>query len=132
MKRRRPIPRAISILVVDDLPDQRELYATYFAAKGFTTSTAANGREALGQARRDLPDVIVMDLAMPHLDGWQLAEELKRDPLTRHIPIIACSAQVLGGAPERALVAGCNAYVAKPCLPQDLMSEVLRVLRKAA
>jgi len=108
------------------------MYASYFEAKGYAVLTAANGIEAITQAHREMPDAIVMDLTMPHLDGWEAAARIKQDPLTAHIPIIACSAQVLGGAPERALVAGCSAYVAKPCLPQDLLNVVLRTIRRAA
>jgi CheY-like chemotaxis protein len=124
--------RGLKILIVEDNRDQREMYAAYFAAKHFTVLTAIDGREAIQMAHTDAPDIIVTDLSMPHLDGWEATRRLKDDPLTAGIPVIACSARVLEGAAERALVAGCDAYLSKPCLPRDLHGEVLRVLKKAA
>jgi CheY-like chemotaxis protein len=117
---------------VEDRRDEREMYAHYFAANHFRVLTAPDGLSAIRIAHAELPDVIVTDLSIPHLDGWETASRLKEDPETRHIPIIACSAHVLGGAAERALVAGCAAYVCKPCLPRELHAEVLRVLARAA
>jgi len=124
--------RSPTILIIEDQRDQREMYAAYFAANNFTVLTAPDGLSAIQRAHAEVPDIIVTDLSMPHLDGWETARRLKQDPVTRHIPIIACSAHVLGGAAERALVAGCDAYVCKPCLPQELHAEVLRVLARAA
>ena len=124
--------RSPTILIVEDVRDQREMYAAYFAAKRFTVLTARDGFNAIQVARAKRPDIIVTDLSIPHLDGWETARRLTTDPATAHIPIIACSAHVLGGAAERALVAGCVAYVGKPCLPQDLLATVLRVLDQAA
>ena len=134
-KRHATVPagrRSLTILIVEDVRDQREMYAAYFAAKRFTVLTARDGLSAIQVARARRPDVIVTDLSIPHLDGWETARRLTTDPATAHIPIIACSAHVLGGAAERALVAGCVAYVGKPCLPQDLLATVLRVLDQAA
>ena len=108
------------------------MYASYFAAKRFTVLTASDGPMALELAHAHRPDVIVMDLSIPHLDGWETTARLRADPETAHIPIIACSANVLFGAAERALVAGCTSFVPKPCLPADLLREVRRVLVRAA
>ena len=124
--------RSPTILIVEDRRDEREMYANYFAVNHFRVLTAPDGLSALRIAHAELPDVIVTDLSIPHLDGWETASRLKADPETRHIPIIACSAHVLGGAAERALVAGCEAYLCKPCLPQELHAEVVRVLARAA
>ena len=124
--------RPLTILIVEDVRDQREMYAAYFAAKRFTVLTARDGFSAIQLARAKRPDIIVTDLSIPHLDGWETARRLTTDPATAHIPIIACSGHVLGGAAERALVAGCVAYVGKPCLPQDLLATVRRVLDQAA
>ena len=121
-----------TILLVEDRRDHLEMYAMYFTASGFKVFTAADGLSAIRMARATLPDIIVTDLSLPHLDGWEASRRLKDDPETRHIPIVACSAHVLGGAAERAMVAGCAAYVCKPCLPQELLAEVLRVLARAA
>jgi CheY-like chemotaxis protein len=124
--------RSPTILIVEDRRDEREMYASYFAANNFTVLTAPDGLTAIRRAHAEVPDVIVTDLSIPHLDGWETTRRLKNDPVTKHIPIIACSAHVLGGAAERALVAGCAAYVCKPCLPRELHAEVLRVLARAA
>jgi two-component system cell cycle response regulator DivK len=116
------------ILLVEDDPDERGMYAAYFKSQGFQVATAADGDQALRRAHKLLPSVIVMDLALPHVDGWEAARQLKRDPQTARIPIIACTAHVLRGAVEDAIVAGCDAYVTKPCLPEHLLVEIKRFL----
>lgn len=121
-----------TVLIVEDHRDQREMYATYFAAKGFRALTATDGPSAIIAARTEQPDVIVMDLSLPHIDGWEATRRLKRDPATADIPIIACTAHVLGGSCERAVDAGCSAYLTKPCLPAHLFAEVKRVLGQRA
>ena len=118
------------MLVVEDHWDQREMYASYFAAKGFRALTAPDGPSALLAAQTEQPDVIVMDLAIPHIDGWEATRRLKQDPTTAAIPIVVCTAHVLGSSCERAVDAGCNAFVTKPCLPADLHAEVIRVLAR--
>jgi CheY-like chemotaxis protein len=104
----------------------------FFTAKGFRVITAADGPTALLAARTERPDVIVMDLSLPHMDGWEATRRLKRDPRTEHIPVVACTAHVLGRSCERAVDAGCNAYLTKPCLPVELFAEVQRVLARHA
>src|SRR5437868_7012586 len=103
-----------SILIVEDHRDQREMYASYFTARGFRTLTAADGARAIIAARAEQPDVIVMDLSLPHISGWEAMRRLKDDPATAHIPIIACTAHVLASSCERAVDAGCSAYLTKP------------------
>jgi CheY-like chemotaxis protein len=127
--RRRPQK---AVLIVEDHRDQREMYAMFFTAKGFRVITAADGPTALLAARTERPDVIVMDLSLPHMDGWEATRRLKRDPRTEHIPVVACTAHVLGRSCERAVDAGCNAYLTKPCLPVELFAEVQRVLARHA
>jgi CheY-like chemotaxis protein len=117
-----------TILIVEDHRDQREMYAGYFAAKGFRAVTAVDGASGIIKARAERPDVIVMDLSLPHVDGWEATRRLKGDPRTAAIPIIACTAHVLGSSCERAVDAGCNGFLAKPCLPVELFAEVKRVL----
>src|SRR5437773_1794649 len=94
------------VLVVDDNSDLRDLYATYFEAEGFRVATASDGVTGLVHARSGLPDVIIADLSMPHLDGWEMTRRLKNDPYTAHIPVIACTGRVYGGSAERALDVG--------------------------
>lgn len=121
-----------SVLIVEDHRDQREMYAMFFTAKGFRVITASDGPTGLLAALSERPDVIVMDLSLPHVDGWEATRRLKRDPRTSHIPIVACTAHVLGRSCERAVDAGCSAYLTKPCLPVELFAEVRRVLEQRA
>jgi two-component system cell cycle response regulator DivK len=119
-------PSPIAVLIVDDDPDARETYRTYLAHLGCKVRTARDGRGAIEKANRWVPDVIVMDLAMPHLDGWTASKWLKASPETRHIPIIAISSVQMARAGARA--AGCDAYLAKPCMPDLLWWEIRALL----
>jgi two-component system cell cycle response regulator DivK len=116
---------------VDDDRDQREMYSRYLTWRGFRVETAGDGLQALNLVRVSTPDAIVMDLALPHLDGWEASRRLKEDPLTRRIPILACTGHVLRASLERAMDAGCDAWVVKPCLPEDLLDEIRRMLSRA-
>lgn len=116
------------VLIVDDYAEGREICAEYLAFRGYRVATAEDGVDALDKTRSLLPDVILMDLSLPRLDGWEASRQLKEDDRTRHIPIIALTAHALASARERAVAAGCNAVVTKPCLPRDLEAEVKRQL----
>ena len=116
------------ILVVDDYQDAREMYAEYLQYSGFRVAEAKNGNEAVAQARSLKPDLILMDLSLPGMDGWEATRVLKADDETRRIPIVALTGHALAGASEGALKAGCDSFVTKPCLPDDLVVEVRRML----
>jgi two-component system, cell cycle response regulator DivK len=116
------------ILVVDDYQDAREMYAEYLQYSGFRVAEAKNGNEAVTQARSLKPDLILMDLSLPGMDGWEATRVLKADDETRHIPIVALTGHALAGASEGARKAGCDSFVTKPCLPDDLVVEVRRML----
>jgi CheY-like chemotaxis protein len=116
------------ILVVDDYQDAREMYAEYLQYSGFRVAEAKNGNEAVTQARSLKPDLILMDLSLPGMDGWEATRVLKADDATRHIPIVALTGHALAGASEGARKAGCDSFVTKPCLPDDLVVEVRRML----
>ena len=116
------------ILVVDDYQDAREMYAEYLQFSGFRVAEARNGNEAVDQAFALLPDLILMDLSLPGKDGWEATKELKADIRTRHIPIVALTGHALAGASDGAKKAGCDSFVTKPCLPDDLVVEVRRML----
>jgi two-component system cell cycle response regulator DivK len=117
------------VLVADDTRDTREMYAEYLAFCGYTVLTAADGDDVLRQAQQHRPDVVVLDLSMPHRDGWATARTLRANERTRRARIIAVSGQVFKGSEERAKAAGCDVYIAKPCLPGDLVAEIERQLR---
>jgi CheY-like chemotaxis protein len=116
------------ILVVDDYQDAREMYAEYLQFSGFRVAEARNGNEAVDQAFALRPDLILMDLSLPGKDGWEATRELKADDRTRHIPIVALTGHALAGASDGAKKAGCDSFVTKPCLPDDLVVEVRRML----
>ena len=102
------------ILVVDDFQDNREMYAEFLAFAGFDALQAGNGLEALELAFSRRPDVIIMDLSLPGMDGWEATRRLKADPATARIPVIALTAQAMAGDRDQALAAGCDDYVTKP------------------
>lgn len=116
------------VLVVDDVAHGREIFAEYLEFRGFRVATAADGLEALDKAFELLPDVILMDLSLPELDGWEATKRLKGDDRTRNIPVIALTAHALASAHDKAKAAGCDSVVTKPCVPKDLEAEVRRQL----
>ncbi len=116
------------ILVVDDYQDAREMYAEYLQFSGFRVAEARNGNEAVAQAFSLRPDLILMDLSLPGMDGWEATRLLKADDRTKHIPVVALTGHALAGASEGAKKAGCDSFVTKPCLPDDLVIEVRRML----
>jgi two-component system cell cycle response regulator DivK len=116
------------VLVVDDVAHGREIFAEYLEFRGFRVATAADGQEAIDQAFELHPDVILMDLSLPKVDGWEATRRLKQDDRTRDIPIIALTAHALAAAHDKAMEVGCDAVVTKPCLPKDLEQEVRRQL----
>jgi len=116
------------VLVVEDYQDAREMYAAYLQFSGFDVAEAGNGVEAVEKATGLLPDIILMDLALPRMDGWEATRRLKGDPRTRHIPIVALTGHALAGHADGAREAGCDSFVTKPCLPDALVAEIRRLL----
>ena len=116
------------VLVVDDYPDAREMYAEYLDFAGFEVVEAENGMEALQRAVDTEPDIILMDLSLPIMDGWEATRRLKADKRTAAIPVVALTGHALAGISEGAKKAGCDAFVTKPCLPEDLVKEIRKVL----
>jgi CheY-like chemotaxis protein len=113
------------VLVVDDSPDARELYSEYLVRCGFRVLTAEDGEEAVRTARTEWPAAIVMDLAMPKVDGCEAIRRLRADPMTADIPIVAVSAYAFGRETMGARDAGADMCLSKPCLPP----QVARVVR---
>jgi two-component system, cell cycle response regulator DivK len=120
--------KAPLVLVVDDVAHGREIFAEYLEFRGFRVATAVDGLEALDKAFELRPDIILMDLSLPQLDGWEATRRLKQDERTRTIPVIALTAHALASAHDRAKEVGCDAVVTKPCIPKDLEAEVRRQL----
>ena len=123
--------RQALVLVVEDYQDAREMYAAYLQFSGFDVAEAGNGIEAIEKTQELLPDIILMDLALPKMDGWEATRRLKSDERTKHIPIVALTGHALAGHAEGARQAGCDSFVTKPCLPDALVAEIQRMLAVA-
>lgn len=102
------------ILVVEDNMDNYELVRFVLERAGYDVFLAMNGRDGVAAARLQKPDLILMDLTMPEMDGWAAAEKLKDDEITKSIPLYALSAHTLPSDRKRALDSGCDGYVSKP------------------
>ena len=116
------------VLLVDDYPDAREMYTDYLEFSGYEVIVAGNGLEALQRAVDASPDIILMDLSLPVMDGWEATRRLKADQRTASIPVVALTGHALAGISEGAKKAGCDAFVTKPCLPEDLVREIKKIL----
>lgn len=111
------------ILIVDDSDDDRVLYAAYLSRQGYRTSTASNGKEGVTKAFDLCPDLIVTDLWLPLLSGWDVMKRLKLDARTKHIPILVVTGNSLMRPPE------CSGMILKPCSLEDLGAEIARLLK---
>jgi CheY-like chemotaxis protein len=116
------------VLIVEDQQDLRLLYAEHLTMSGFDVIEAANGAEAIHSTVSLLPDIVVMDLSLPVVDGWEATRRLKADARTAHIPVVALTAHDGSGELQRATSAGCDWFVPKPCPPDALITELRRVL----
>jgi CheY-like chemotaxis protein len=104
------------------------MYGEYLEYSGYDVIQAANGMEALQRAMDDKPDIILMDLSLPVMDGWEATRRLKANARTASIPVVALTGHALAGISEGAKQAGCDSFVTKPCLPEDLVKEIKRIL----
>jgi CheY-like chemotaxis protein len=117
------------VLVVDDHEDARELLTVIIEAHGYTVATAANGREAVEEARRHRPDAIIMDLFMPEMDGYEAARVLKSSPALASVPVVAYTARSTPPDTDSDLFAAC---CIKPCHPEDLLRTLDGILAASA
>ena len=112
------------ILLVDDEPDNRYLMAEVIDLAGAEVLQAENGQEALEMLQQAAPDIILLDIAMPVLDGWEFRRQLRSDPAMDHIPIIVCSALAMSEEKRRIQEAGFDAHISKPFKVDDLYEEL--------
>lgn len=119
---------AITVLLVEDNPENREIYATFLRHHGYEVLEVEDGREALRVAEEAAPDLILLDISLPGLDGWGVAERLKDGGSTREIPVIALTAHALPEDYDRAQELGCDAYLPKPVRPRRVAEEVRRIV----
>jgi two-component system cell cycle response regulator DivK len=123
----------LSVLLVEDDPQGRRLYADWLVEAGFRVAEAHNGRQALERAREFAPDVIVTDLHIPGIDGFELARQLRLDLRTRDIPVLAVTGYAAFAAdPGRARRAGCDAVLPKPCSAEDLEAAIRTLIDERA
>ena len=120
------------LLFIEDHDDTRLMYLEHFQRLGFQVETARCGNDGIAAALRTKPDVIVVDLMLPELDGWDTTALLSAYPTTATTPIVACTAVTNEDAPRRARALGCRHIVRKPCLPADVEEAIDAVLASTA
>ena len=121
---------AAVVLLVDDYPDTCEMYAVYLDLAGFRTLKANDGYQALRLAAEFTPDVILMDLGLPVIDGYEVTKRLRNDPRTAHIPVIALTAHAAPRQFDELSASGFDDLILKPCLPDVLAAEVGRFVKR--
>ena len=112
------------VLIVDDFDDNRVMYVEYLQFQGFEVAEAVNGQDALDKTNELLPKVVVMDLSLPVMDGWEATRRIKANPKTKHIVVIALTGHAEPAHAKKARDAGCDDFVAKPCLPEHLVERI--------
>ena len=119
---------AARILLVDDDPDQVDMYRYALETAGFVVDAAGTGADTVARARELVPDLIVLDVRLPDMDGWDVCALLKADSRTEHVPVIVLTAAVTSTLPTDAANAGCATYLVKPCYPDQLTAVIRNVL----
>jgi CheY-like chemotaxis protein len=123
----RKVPR---ILVVDDAEDTRVLYATFLSLSGLKVEEASDGEMALDSIAKSPPDLVVMDLAMPRVDGWETTRLIKSNPRTQNVRVIVVTSNAMPDQVAKARAAGADEVLTKPCLPEALLVAVRAVLAR--
>jgi two-component system, cell cycle response regulator DivK len=118
----------MKILIVEDHPDMRELVRLFLQSLYYVPVVASHGKEGVEKAISDKPKLILMDIRMPVMDGWQAAKALRTNPLTQKIPILATTALVRPHELRACLEAGCDSYIVKPFSLQDLQTKIGELL----
>jgi CheY-like chemotaxis protein len=118
------------ILLVEDNEMNRDMLARRLERRGYTLVIAVDGGEGVARAREDDPDLILMDMSLPVLDGWEATRQLKADEATRAIPVIALTAHAMSGDKEKALAAGCDDYDTKPIELPRLLEKIETLLAR--
>ena len=118
-----------TVLLVEDNPHNRKIFSGMLAHAGFRVVEAEDGYQALEKVKTEKPDLILMDLSIPGVDGWEVTRRLKSLEQSKGIPIIALTAHAMRGDEERAIQAGCDGYLAKPISPKKVVEEVKRYLK---
>ena len=114
----------MKIMYVEDNEDNVYVLKRWFSIVGFELIVAIDGEQAVAMAAQALPDLILMDQSLPGIDGWEAARRIKASPVTRHIPVIALTANAMSGDKEKALAAGCDDFDTKPVEMQRLLDKI--------
>lgn len=120
-----------TILIIEDHPGSRMLLVDLLTIQGYNVYEATSGEEGLEQARRVQPDLILTDMGMPRMSGWEMVPQLKADPTLRHIPVVAITAFAMTGDREKAMAAGCDGYITKPIETRRIGQQVAAFLEQA-
>ena len=112
------------ILVVEDQEDNRQILRDLLGSAGYDLTEAENGEEAIASVARRRPDLILMDIQLPVMDGYEATRRIRTNPDLKSVPIIAVTSYALAGDEDKALAAGCDGYVTKPYSPRDLLAKV--------
>jgi two-component system, cell cycle response regulator DivK len=116
------------ILMVEDTEDNRQIIRDLVSAVGYELIEAADGAEGLAMAEKERPDLILMDIQLPIMDGYETTRRIKANPALKHIPVIAVTSYALSGDEAKTRAAGCDAYVAKPFSPRQLLAKINELL----
>ena len=116
------------ILAVEDQEDNMQILRDLITSAGYEVVEAENGEEALAAVAKRRPDLILMDIQIPIVDGYEVTRRIKADPALRSIPIIAVTSHAIGGGEEKARAAGCDDFVAKPYSPRQLLAKIRQYL----
>jgi two-component system, cell cycle response regulator DivK len=117
------------ILVVEDQPDNRQIIRDMLASTDYEITEAENGEEALSAIAKVRPDLILMDIQLPVMDGYAATRRIKTDPALKSIPVIAVTSYALSGEEKKAREAGCDDYVPKPYSPRQLLAKIQQYLK---
>jgi CheY-like chemotaxis protein len=132
METERETKKMPRILVVEDNEMNRDMLSRRLQRKEYEVLLARDGRQGIAMAQSENPDLILLDLSLPEIDGWEATRYLKADPATRHIPVIALTAHAMAWDREKAFEAGCDDYDTKPVDFQRLLGKIETLLSEAA
>jgi two-component system cell cycle response regulator DivK len=119
------------VLLVEDNEMNRDMLSRRLIRRGFQVVFAIDGKQGIELARRELPDIVLMDMSLPIIDGWEATRRLKADDTTRNVPVIGLTAHAMSGDREKAIEAGCDDYDTKPVELDRLIAKIARLLGTA-
>jgi CheY-like chemotaxis protein len=126
-----PVRTVPMVLLVEDNEDNRDMLSRRLQRSGYEVAIAVDGAEGVSKTASEKPDIVLMDMSLPVIDGWEATQQLKANPQTRSIPVIALTAHAMSGDREKALSAGCDEYDTKPINLSRLLGKIETLLEKA-